>query len=328
MPSPPPDLVARIKGLVRPLFALAAAVFVILVVKDMASRVSGLSFELDTGWLVASLVPSALAVLLQYQAWWSLVESWTGRRMPRLLSLRVYVDGQIARYTPGKVGLPAVRVAGAEVVGVSAQVMISTLLSEVLAWTACGTLLGGALMLALGDESGANQRASPFFGGLGAVSACGLLLLVLVPNSVWPKVIVQAVGMERGRTLMPWRVPAWQTLHFIASATGGFCLVLALGGSVQQGIYLGAVVCVAIVAGFLALLAPAGVGVREAMIAVFAEPVLGTDHAIMLGVLSRAVTLSSELLLFFLFRSLTRKKRATQPVAPGARGADSAAPEE
>ncbi len=299
---------SKIKRFVRPVFAVVAAGFVIFVVKDMAMRFSGLHVQLAWRWVILSLVPACLAVVCQYQAWWDLVFLWTGRKMERAGSLRVYVDGQIARYTPGKVGLPAVRVAGSKALGVSPQIMISTLLAEVLAWSACGTILGGLLIFIEADDSGGSQLLSRVFGGLGVSAAVGLLLLALVPASFWPAKLVTLIGATARGTLMPGQVIAWQALHFTASAMSGLLLVLALGGSFSEGVYLGAVLCVAIVAGFLALLAPAGVGVREAVLALFAEPVLGTNQAVALGLLARAVSLSSELLLMVAARSWARRR--------------------
>ena len=312
MAAPDQGFVMRIKGIVRPVFALFAAVFVVLVAKDMASRFSGLTVEIRWGWVAASLLPALIAVLFQYRAWWELVSLCAGHKMPRALSLRVYVDGQMARYTPGKVGLPAVRVAGARLLGVTPQIMLSTLFAEILAWSACGTILGGLLIYTSAGKEDSLQLANRFLGWLGLASTAGLLLLMAVPVRVWPSKVVALLGFENGGTLMPLRVPAFQFMHFGASASCGFLLVLSLGGTAVQGVYLGAVLCVAIVAGFLALLAPAGVGVREAMIALFAEPMLGTNQAVALGLLARAVSLSAELLLFALMRWLTRGARPVQ----------------
>jgi glycosyltransferase 2 family protein len=304
----------RVRRVIRPAFALIAALFVAFVVKDMATRFSGLTLPVSWGWVALAVLPSCASLLFQYQAWWELVADWTGTPMQRLPSLRVYIDGQIARYTPGKVGLPAVRLAGASALGVSSQVMIATLLAEVLAWSACGTILGGLLMLRfVGGASNVGPLGSlpliaQSLGYLGAVCLLGLLFLVLLPRRVWPEFVIKIVDAAGDGPLMPWRVPAWQLLHFAASAWGGLCLVVSLGGSFSDGVYLGAVLCVATVAGFLALLAPAGVGVREVVLALFAEPILGTNGAVVLGLLARAVSLGAELLLFLLLRVLTKKR--------------------
>lgn len=300
---------AAMKRIIRLVFAVFAAVFVFLVIKDMSSKFKGIDTPIAWPWVVLAIVPTLFAVLLQYEAWRALLINWSARPIPRLLSLRIYVDGQIARYTPGKVGLPAVRVAGAPLLGVSPQIMIATLLVEVLSWAACGTILGGLIIYSQANRISTTQVVGQFFGLLGVASTCGLVLLVLVPRTVWPRALVHLLSAQGTGPLVPWRVPLLQLAHFLASALGGLCLVVALGGSLTAGVYLGAVLCVAIVAGFLALLAPAGVGVREAMIAVFAEPVLGVGGAVALGLLARGVSLSSELGLFVLLRVLTRKKR-------------------
>lgn len=295
----------RVQRLLRPLFALLAAGFVVLVAKDMAAGFSGVKLAVTWSWLLAALAPGVVSLLCQYQGWWTLVARWTGHDMPRLLALRVYIDAQLARYTPGKVGLVAVRVARAQSLGMSRQWMVSTLLAEVLVWLACGTFLSGALILIQAEVVGANQAltfASQFLGYLGAAACLGLLLLMLLPGRLWPARLVRALGARSTGPLMPAVVPGWLLLHFAFSSLSGACLVLALAGTWEQGMYLGAVVCVSTVAGFLALLAPAGLGVREAMIAVFAEPILGAEAAVALGLLARGVSLLSEVLLYVALR--------------------------
>lgn len=301
---------ARAKRWVRPVFALLAAGFVVLVAKDMIARFSGVKVAITWPWLLVAVVPGVVSLLCQYQGWWVLVSRWTGHAMPRLLALRVYVDAQLARYTPGKVGLVAVRVARAQSLGMSAQLMVSTLLAEVLVWVACGTFLSGLLIISQAKVVGTSQAltvASQFLGYLGAAACAGLLLLLVLPNRFWPRRVVEVLGARQDGPLMPAVVPGWLLLHFVCSSLGGACLVLGLGGTWAQGIYLGAVVCVATVAGFLALLAPAGLGVREAMIAVFAEPLLGAETAVALGLSARAVSLLSEVLLFAALRLVKRR---------------------
>jgi len=308
---------ARVKRLVRPLFALLAAVFVVLVAKDMAGRFSGVKVAVGWPWVLAAVGPGLAAVLCQFQGWWLLVLHWTGHAMPRRHALRVYMDAQLARYTPGKVGLVAVRVARAQSLGLSSQLMISTLLGEVLVWVACGTFLSGLLILTQAEVVGMSRAftvASEFLSYLGAAACAGLLLLLFVPQRLWPSAVLQLLGARQDGPLMPAVVPGFLLLHFLASALSGACLVLALGGAWPQGIYLGAVVCVATVAGFLALLAPAGLGVREAMIALFAEPVLGAEAAVALGLLARGVSLVSELTLFVALRLVkTRPVSLNEP---------------
>ncbi len=300
---------ARVKRWVRPVFALIATIFVVSVARDIASRFTALVVEVHWIWVLAAVFPAGVAVVFQYRAWWNLVLVWEGKRMPIPASLRVYVDGQMARYTPGKVGLPAVRVAAAGLLGVSPQAMIGTLLAEVLAWSACGAIVGAGLILVPGVQANDSLFLSGTLGVLAVGALIALVILMVTPARIWPQPLVRLLGSSSQGTLMPWRAPMWQMLHFVASALSGFCLVLALGGTTLDGLYLGAAQCVAIVVGFLALLAPGGLGVREAALTAFSEPVLGTEPAVALGLLARGASLSAELLLFFLMRWLSPKPR-------------------
>ncbi len=57
------------------------------------------------------------------------------------------MSGQLARYTPGKVGLPMVRIAGAAKLGVSAHLIAASVGLEVAAWIGVGSLVCCASLL-------------------------------------------------------------------------------------------------------------------------------------------------------------------------------------
>src|SRR4051794_25538508 len=103
----------RLKRWARPVMNLGALVFVALAARDMANKWEGSRVTL-TFWpaLVAS-VPLLLSFFAQGFAWVALVEAMAHRRVPRGPALALYFKSQLARYTPGKVGLPVVRMEGA-----------------------------------------------------------------------------------------------------------------------------------------------------------------------------------------------------------------------
>jgi uncharacterized membrane protein YbhN (UPF0104 family) len=63
--------------------------------------------------------------------------------------------------------------------------------------------------------------------------------------------------------------------------------------------------------GFLAVVAPGGLGVREGFLVLLLSPQIGTTRAIAIGLVSRAVTLAAEFLLWVAARvTLTIRGRS------------------
>jgi hypothetical protein len=109
-----------LKKRLGPLFMSIALVFVGYSAWDLAHRWQKTQVSLDLSWALLSVAPLGLGCLIQGRGWIALIERMTARRVPHGRALSLYMDSQLARYTPGMVGLPFVRMAGAERLGVSA----------------------------------------------------------------------------------------------------------------------------------------------------------------------------------------------------------------
>ena len=115
-----------------------ALLFVAYSAWDLAHRWQKTKVTLDLPWALASILPLGLGCLIQGRGWIALIERMTFHRVPRGAALSLYMDSQLARYTPGMVGLPFVRMAGAARLGVSAVSVGSSVGLEMLSWTAVG----------------------------------------------------------------------------------------------------------------------------------------------------------------------------------------------
>jgi hypothetical protein len=78
--------------------------------------------------------------------------------------------------------------------------------------------------------------------------------------------------------------------------------------------YAVGVFCLGCVAGFMFPLAPAGLGIREAVISVGMMPYLGLDHGILLAAVNRALYMTIELAVFAVALPLRRGKLATPTI--------------
>jgi uncharacterized membrane protein YbhN (UPF0104 family) len=125
-----------------------------------------------------------------------------------------------------------------------------------------------------------------------------------------PKALRRQLLLDGQGALIPWSVPLAHVVHWLAWAAHGALLALALGQSPPVALSVGGVTCLAIVLGFVALLAPAGAGVREAVIGVGAAPWLGAPAAVALSVLARGASLVADVGLWLLVRSWGRVRQA------------------
>lgn len=330
-------------GVLRLVLGVLGAAFVVYAGYRLLTSWDGGSVDVSLPLALASLLPASASMFLQWAGWRSLVTSFGGVRLAALPSAIVYVDSQLARYTPGKLGLLAVRVAGARTLGVRERVMVTTLLLETLSWATSGMSVSllGATLLAPGalrehlERAGAGGVPTSVVVLLVLMGVLGLLVLCVlcvVRRRLLPARLLRLIGSvgpagsasddapravlgDEERPLIPWLLPLCHLAHWSCWVLVGACLASALGAGWLESLWLGAITCLAIIAGFVAFLAPAGAGVREAVIAVVGVPVLGASGALAFGILARGVSLLSEVVIWGALRAL----RSRSPAAGGAR---------
>jgi uncharacterized membrane protein YbhN (UPF0104 family) len=218
----------------------------------------------------------------------------------------------LARYLPGKVGIPAVRMAAAESVGVGTAFMAASVVLESLAWLASGFLL--TIVLSLGPWAPPHLSQlwqHPLAKLAVGLSLLGAATLALLEARFYPRALLKLLRLEgrRGPLLPP----------VLMLSTGGFWLATA-GTSALLARALGAGGDVALLAavaglaaplvGFLALPVPAGLGVREAVLVMALASSLTDSGALAFGLVSRAVSLVVELLLWLMSRWGLRRARS------------------
>ncbi len=234
--------------------------------------------------------------------WTLLVQRFAKVRVPFDHSLFIYARAALAKYIPGKLAQPALRLSGLAPHGVTARLLAIAMGLEVVSWCATGAAL--ALLLGAGENGPALGRA-----GILIALAClvGVGVLVTVSSARYPAVLRRFIGVEHEDTLLPWTVPVAHLLSWVLWAGHGVLLARALGlrGGAAMA-HASALFVVAPIAGFLALPMPAGVGVRESVVALGLTPLIGPANAAAASLLSRLASLVADLALWLL---LVRKGR-------------------
>lgn len=300
-----------LRRIVRPIFGAFAVVFITYAAWNLWTSWDGVSVRVQPGYLICATVTAIAAMYVQLIAWRVLIHSLTGVKMPRLPSARLYLDSQMARYTPGKIGLPVVRMSGAQSVGVPPQVMGSALLVEIISWAATGSLLGASVLAFFPYSAAVTQKLSQGSLLLSTGSALGLVGALTLDRTHYPSRLRSMLGARGTGPLIPWQLPGLHLFHFLLWIATGALICLSVGGDASQALMTGALLCLAIVAGFVALLAPAGAGVREAVIFAGLGPVLGASTSVAVSILARIVSLLADVLLWAWFRLRTARKAST-----------------
>jgi hypothetical protein len=302
----------RFKRFVRPLLGVFAAIFVVATAWDLVASWEHARVDVKPALAVIASLPLVLSCIAQGLAWIALVERMAHTKTPRLDALSLYLASQLARYTPGKVGLPLVRVEGAPRIGLGRGLVGVSVLIEALSWTATGAVLG-FLLVALTASHGAGGLLETFSWPLVGASVFGGALLMTLDRSRYPEKVRRVLAPEGAGPLVPLRLPAIQLAYWALVAVHGYLLSTALGAAHAAALSAMGFYVLASVAGFVVLAAPAGLGVREAVLVAGLAPSIGSAAALGAAAFSRVLWLVTEIVTWFLTRALARKYGVRAP---------------
>lgn len=302
---------SRGKALLRLAFGALGAAFIFITLRDLVRKWDPASVTLHFGWIALAVPLVVVACSFSSAAWLRLNEAASGQKLPRLIALDVYWSSQLARYMPGKVGLPAVRFASAERLGLRKSFLGVSLLIETLAWIAIGGVISSAVLLLHPRVWHSLEPSVRWLGVLLFVgSLFGVVMLGALDRRHVPEFVRKRLAFEGHGPFVPVSTILLYGAHWLSWIFHGAILATALGAGVEGSLLVGAVLALGIVLGFVSLLAPAGAGVREAVIAVGAAPFVGATGAVAVGLLSRGISLLVEIGMWFVFRVLVRRSGA------------------
>ena len=236
---------------------------------------------------------------------WQLILRSLGSRLDYRRSLGILTISQFAKYLPGNVGHHFGRVLLARRVGVGTDVAITSVgLDTVLAVSAAAFCALGAMQLLpeIGARYGfAVGRNMAIAMALGAI-VVGIALAFPVSRAHLAGAVRRCRNLvARGNRMRS--ATAWfqYLINFGlgAAALGCICAALATQGLPGLPSLVG-IYAVAWLVGFLVPGAPAGLGVREALLVLGLSPLLGQDVATATTALFRVVTVAGDGIAFVL----------------------------
>lgn len=231
------------------------------------------------------------------------------------LAIALFAISQFAKYLPGGFAQHIARVALGKRHGLGTPGMVVTIaLEQSWALIAAGAI-AAPMILAVGWELNGIALPSPLSVGL----FVGLVLAV-------PPAIIWLGGAHRPRFLEPW-LGAWRTTHpntrtvascFLLYATGtancgwNINLVATYMFGAEQGHALLAinVYAIAWIVGFVTLVAPGGIGVRDAILLAGLTPAYGAGSALAATITYRIITAIGDALACILGLLVEKRLRA------------------
>jgi glycosyltransferase 2 family protein len=257
-------------------------------------RAQPLEWSIDPGWIVLSALVVWLMYALLIAAWRRMLVAW-GRGIDLWSASRIWTVSSLGKYLPGKVWAVAGMAVMAQRAGIGAGPATGS--AVILQVLAIGT---GAAVAAL-TGWGALREAYP-----GAVTGLAALLAAAVAGVgllLWPGLVERVVRVAAPHA-GPVRPPAGALVfgivaNVVAWAGYGVALWLLARGLLPSA-RLGLLPAIAVftasyLAGFLALFAPGGIGVREGVFILLLQGPIGIGAATALAIASRLLLTVTEL---------------------------------
>jgi len=258
-------------------------------------RAQPLDWSIEPGWLILSAMVVWLMYGLLIAAWRITLTGW-GRGLDFWSAARIWTVSSLGKYLPGKVWAVAGMAVMAQRAGVGAgPATASAIILQVLA---IGT---GAAVAALTGWSSLRSAYPGAEGGLPALLLLSLLAVVVLLRPDWVRRLVRIAAPDVSVSLTP--PPGAVAFGVLANTMawigyGGALWLLARGLLPEAGLGLMPAIAVfttSYLAGFLALFAPGGIGVREGVFILMLQGSIGIGAATALAVASRLLLTVTEL---------------------------------
>lgn len=281
-------------GRLARLAVVAAVVAVVAkVAVDNAGALSRVRLQLDALWLVAAVPCTASAGLLLALGWRRLLAAW-GSDLGLAAAIRIWWRAQASRYLPtGMVAVASREVLSARQ-GVPRSLGAASNLVEIGILVAWGAVVAGALL----PSSVLPLVLRALVVAAGAALLAGLPWALRLGRRLLPSRLLGRLPALASTGLCPGAHYRAAVLYgaSVAAKSAAFVLVAAAILPVHPGevaLLMGAVQGASVV-GILGV-TPAGIGVREGVMALVLGPSLGLGSALALAVVWRAWELAFEL---------------------------------
>ena len=300
---------------------LSLAYFVRFALRN-ASALPRLTWDtLTLAGLAGSVLAYLAVVLLAGVSWLIFLRSVGEPGRPRVV-LPIFAIAQFGKYIPGNVAHLAGRVALAAQAGLAQERVLASMALEI-AWLVLASAFVAGAALTLSGRTGLTAEVAPLSGIMLAGLAIAALLVPIAGAAFLrhlPQRLRERVpGLSQVQPPGAWPLVASFVIGCLNMLLMGVIIVMleatVFGGPGRGYLAATGVFALAWVAGFVTPGAPAGLGVRDAILMTGLTPVYGAGTAIGLTVILRLVTTTGDGVAFLaglVFRSAT-SPRGGQP---------------
>lgn len=307
----PKVLVKRATAAGKAILVVIVVVFVAWTAWDLAQRWrSSPAVTLHAGWTLAAVIPIVGVSGAQALGWLSLMRGLTGRALPWVSAMELFLASMLGRYAPAKVGMPAILMSRANQLSLYPALMGSSMVLIVLVYVLLGTGIGLATLLLMNGPIPPQLDALRSGLTVAVLSgmAVGVVVLLVLDRQRYPHALMSRLGVPGRGPLAGPGLLAWYAVVWLGWWLHGAMVVLAVGGSPHEATAGAGLFVLAPVLGFLALVAPGGLGVREAVVAGGLSASVGPGPAVVAALLSRVVSLAIDVLMWLAFRAVRRRR--------------------
>jgi uncharacterized membrane protein YbhN (UPF0104 family) len=298
-------MVARARALLRAI-AARRGLMIGLQAAFLAALLLFLTLELRSTWhgalprlrhaSIPDLAAAAFFVALYYLVFvfgWQAILRQFGKPLPYTEALRAEMLSLLAKYVPGGVWTPAARVVAARRYGITDTTLVLTSI----ALEAGLSAISGVLVLLLGL-----LLVGPVSATIWPVALFGACLVVLVhPRifAIWSRRLVRVFGVESPPPVLSLRATLALLLYYcgtwVLGGVGFWFIIRSVADPPFKSIpFLGGTAAVGAIVAVLVVIAPSGLGVREASMYGLILAVAPSDAALGAVVLNRLVITAVE----------------------------------
>lgn len=275
------------KRLALPLLLLALAVVAVVGLASRRAQLTDAVQQLSWPSVLLALLFALVGVLLMLMSWAVAVRD-AGAALPLRDLVRIYCVGQVGKYLPGSVWPVVTQARLASRRGASpARVASGSLLNLAITVAVC-LAFGGALLPFSGGRAAQQLWWAPVLAVpmLGVLHPAVLNRLLALAGRVLKRDQLEISFTPRGVLTSA----GWALLGNLAFGAHLFALAHGLGVTGARGFVLSTCAySLAAGVGVVIILAPAGAGVREAVITAVLSPLVSVEAAVVVALASRAV---------------------------------------
>jgi hypothetical protein len=310
------------RRLVSRLYTAAVIAFILALLLKDREAVSAALLSASSLPLVLAVIVNTIALLVQGQTW-AIIQRATVNSSSAASPTthrdfwgwtHFFLVGYLGRYVPGKVSMLVGRVLLLEPLGYSKSSIISAAIFENLSFLTAGIAVGFVGLASISPTMLGSVVGSPFLLAVILIAGVGVILSPL-PEEFLRRAILLVKPKSTASlvTISPSTKLSAVSLSVVSNLLLGLSYALILSAiastdlSLHEMALATAVFPLAVAGGVLALFAPSGIGVREAIIAALLAPAIDLELALLAAILIRVLMCLVEVSLFLVAKALSRR---------------------